>query len=164
LNGFVEVMGVVTNVHKSIVVLIRCANIDLDEIMEILPIQRANFPIKYLGLPLTHRSIKNIDVQPLVDKVASKLVPWHGKNIAAARRCTLVKSVITSQAIFTSRYYPSLPVLCLLSTRLKELSFGRWWIRYPGENARLIGILFVGPRRRVVLASLTLTSLQGPLG
>jgi hypothetical protein len=44
----------------------------------------------------------------LVDKAASKLVPWHGKNIAAAGRCTLIKSVITSQAIFhiTPLYLP----------------------------------------------------------
>jgi hypothetical protein len=78
LDGFSEVTGLVTNVHKSIDVPIRCANIDLDYIMQSLPIQRATFPIKYLGLPLSHRSVKNIDVQPLVDKAASKLVPWHG--------------------------------------------------------------------------------------
>jgi hypothetical protein len=41
-----------------------------------------------------------VDVQPLVDKAGSKLVPWHGKNIVAIGGCTLVKSVITSQAIF----------------------------------------------------------------
>ena len=53
-----------------------------------------------MGLPLSHRRLKAIDMQPLVDKVASKLVPWHGKNIATAGRGTLVKSVITSQAIY----------------------------------------------------------------
>jgi hypothetical protein len=89
LDGFGEVTGLVTNVHRSIAVPIRCANIDLDNIMQCLPIQRATFPIKYLGLPLSHRSIKNIDVQPLVDKATSKLVPWHGKNIAAAGRCMI---------------------------------------------------------------------------
>jgi hypothetical protein len=100
LEGFGEVTGLVTKVHKSIAVPIRYANLDLDDIMQSLPIQRANFPIKYLGLPLSHRRIKGIDVQPLVDKAASKLAPWHGKNIAAAGRCTLIKSVITFQAIF----------------------------------------------------------------
>jgi hypothetical protein len=89
LDGFGVVTGLVTNVHKSIAVPIRCANIDLGNIMQGLLIQRTNFLIKYLGLPLSHRSIKNIDVQPFVDKAASKIVPWHGKNIAAAGRCTL---------------------------------------------------------------------------
>jgi hypothetical protein len=121
-DGFGEVTGVVTNVHKSIVVPIRRANIDLDEIMQSLPIQRANFLIKYLGLPLTHRSIKNIDVQPLVDKAASKLVPWHEKNIAAAGRCTLVKSVITSQAIFHITLL-SLPPGTLLAFNKIERAF-----------------------------------------
>jgi hypothetical protein len=100
LEGFGEVTGLVTNVHKSIAVPIRCANLDLDDIMQSLQIQCANFPIKYLGLTLSHRRIKGIDVQPLIDKAASKLAPWHGKNIMVAGRCTLIKSVITSQAIF----------------------------------------------------------------
>jgi hypothetical protein len=108
LDGFGEVTGLVTNVQKSIAVPIRCANIDLDDIMQSLPIQRATYLIKYLGLPLSHRSVNNIDVQPLVDKAASKLVPWHRKNIAAAGRCTLINSFITSQAIFhiTPLYLP----------------------------------------------------------
>jgi hypothetical protein len=102
LDGFGEVKGLVTNVHKSIAVPIRCANIDLDDIMQSLPIQRANFLIKYLGLPLSPRSIKNIYVQPLVDKAASKLVPWHGQNIAATGRCTLIKQ---GRAHFNSRVF-----------------------------------------------------------
>jgi hypothetical protein len=108
LDGFGEVTGLVTDVQKSITVPIRCANIDLDDIMQSLPIQRVTFPIKYLGLPLSHRSVKNIDVQPLVDRAASKLVPWHRKNIATVGRCTLINSIITSQAIFhiTPLYLP----------------------------------------------------------
>jgi hypothetical protein len=39
-------------------------------------------------------------MQPIIDKETSKLVPWYGKNIATAGRGTLVKVVITSQAIF----------------------------------------------------------------
>ena len=34
---------------------------------------RKNLPIKYLGLPLTIRSIKRTDIQPLIDKAAAKL-------------------------------------------------------------------------------------------
>jgi hypothetical protein len=52
--------------------------------MQGFPIRRTNFPIKYLGLPLSTRGLKGVDVQPLVDKVTSKLVPWEGKTIAAA--------------------------------------------------------------------------------
>jgi mannosylglycoprotein endo-beta-mannosidase len=84
LEGFGEVTGLVTNMHKSIAVPIRCSALDLDDIMQGFPIRRTNFPIKYLGLPLSTRGLKGVDVQPLVDKVTSKLVPWEGKTIAAA--------------------------------------------------------------------------------
>jgi hypothetical protein len=61
---------------------------------------RASFPIKYLGLPLSVWKLKRTDFQPLVDKMVNKLVTWDGKNINAARRDDLVKSFLTSQAIF----------------------------------------------------------------
>jgi hypothetical protein len=75
LEGFGEVTGLVTNVHKSLAAPIRCSNLDLNVIMHSFPVQRSTFPIKYLGLPLTPRGLKMVDVQPLIDKAASKLAP-----------------------------------------------------------------------------------------
>jgi hypothetical protein len=56
--------------------------------------------MKYLGLPLSVRQLKRIDLQLLEYKMAGKLVTWHGKNMIAAGRGALIKSVITAQAIF----------------------------------------------------------------
>jgi hypothetical protein len=108
LEAFNEVTGMVTNIHKSIVVPIRFYHLYLDDIMQIFPIQHSNFEIKYPSLTLITRSQKNVDVDVLIDKQASKLIPWHGNNIAAADRGTLVKSVRTSQYIFhiTSLGFP----------------------------------------------------------
>jgi hypothetical protein len=68
LKGFGEVTRLVTNIHKSITAPIRCSHIDLQDIMQSLPFQIFNFPIKYLGLPLSTRGLKSVDVQPLNDK------------------------------------------------------------------------------------------------
>jgi hypothetical protein len=100
LTHFGEATGLQTNIPKSSVTPIRCDNIDLDAVLTNLPLSRANFPLKYLGLPLTPRRLKRIDFQPLVDKAASKLSAWNGRNLTQAGRVTLVKLVLSSQPIY----------------------------------------------------------------
>jgi hypothetical protein len=72
----------------------------LDDILSDLPAIRSHFPIKYLGLPLTTRRLRRVDFNPLVDKMVKKLTHRNGKNINQAGRLTLVKSVLTSQAVY----------------------------------------------------------------
>jgi predicted metal-dependent HD superfamily phosphohydrolase len=100
LAHFGEATGLVTNFQKSLVVPIKCQDIDLDDVLDDLPVIRASFPIKYLGLHLSVWSLKRVDFQPLEDKMAGKLVTWDGKNINVAGRGDLVKSMLTSQVIF----------------------------------------------------------------
>jgi hypothetical protein len=94
------VSGLQTNVLKSSVIPIRCQGVDLDEVLCNFPARRTHFLTKYLGLPLTNTRLGRVDFQPLVDKVASKLIVWRGKNIDHARRSTLVKAVLTSQTVY----------------------------------------------------------------
>ena len=56
--------------------------------------------MKYLGLPLSVKGMKRIHFQPLEDKIATQLTPWLGKLMAAPGRAVLVKSVITTIAIY----------------------------------------------------------------
>jgi hypothetical protein len=44
--------------------------------------------------------LKNVDFQPLIDKMAGKIPTWDGKFINMAGRTALVKSVIASQVIY----------------------------------------------------------------
>ena len=56
--------------------------------------------MKYLDLPLSVWQLKVRDFQFLVDKMAVELVPWDGQSITAIGRAALVKSVLSSQAIY----------------------------------------------------------------
>ena len=85
LRGSGKVTGLCTNFHKSSVV----------------PATRAMFPIKYLGLPLSVRQLRKVDFQYLEDKAAEKLVTWEGQTITTIGRTALVRSVITSQVVFS---------------------------------------------------------------
>ena len=101
LRGFGDVTGLCSNFQKSSVVPIRCNHLDLEQILQSMPAARASFPVKYLGLPLSVWQLKKVDFQYLEDKAASKLVTWEGQNITTIGRTTLVRSVITSQAVFS---------------------------------------------------------------
>ena len=96
LEAFGEVTGLCTNFDKSCVVPIKCANINLDDVLEAIPATRTSFPLRYLGLPLSVWRLKRVDFQHLEDKCAGKLPCWNGRYIATAGRAALVKSVIAS--------------------------------------------------------------------
>ena len=101
LHLFGNVTGLVTNFQKSSVVPIRCGQLNLTCILQALPASRASFPMKYLGLPLSAWKLREVDYQYLEDKAAAKLTTWDGQNITAIGRCALVKSVLSSQLVFS---------------------------------------------------------------
>jgi len=84
LLNFGEVTGLPTNLQKTSVTPIGCSNINIEPILAILPVARASFPLKYLGLPLTPRRLRKMDFQPLIDKASGKLSTWNGKNLTQA--------------------------------------------------------------------------------
>jgi hypothetical protein len=88
------------NFLKSSILPIRCANIDLDEVLEDIPTMRASFPLRYFGLPLSVWSLRRRYFQQLKDKCAGKLPSWNCKLINMVGRVYLVKSVLDSQAIY----------------------------------------------------------------
>ena len=80
LTRFGEPTDLVTNCKKSQVAPIKCEGLDLDDILQVFPATRTNFPMKYLGLPLSVTRLKRIYFQPVEDRVARKLRPWEGNN------------------------------------------------------------------------------------
>jgi hypothetical protein len=82
LDCFGKASGLVTNLAKTEVFAVRCDDLDLHDILTDFPAKIATFPGKYLGLPLHHRRLRKVDLQPLIDKIARKLPGWFGKNLA----------------------------------------------------------------------------------
>jgi hypothetical protein len=100
LECFGSVTGLQTNLQKTTVSAISCRGIDLNGLLASLPVARAHFPIKYLGLPLSTRRLKRVDFQPLVDKAASRLSTWYGRNLTHVGRVCLTKAVLSSQPVY----------------------------------------------------------------
>lgn len=100
LIKFGSVTGLQMNLQKTTVLIISCGNINLDNVLANLPVTRAHFPIKYLGLPLLTKRLRKVDFQHQIDKVASKLSTWYGRNLTQAGRVSLTKSVLSSQLVY----------------------------------------------------------------
>ena len=100
LRNFGEVTGLTTNLLKTSVVPISCEAVSLDDTLSGFPVQCTNFPIKYLGLPLTVQRLRKVDFQPFLDKAASKLAGWQGRHLTQAGRICLTKLVLSSLPIY----------------------------------------------------------------
>jgi hypothetical protein len=73
LVNFGAVTGIQTNLQKTTVSTISCNSVNIDEILSSLPLARAYFPLKYLGLPHSPKRLRKVDFQPQIDKAAGKL-------------------------------------------------------------------------------------------
>ena len=71
-----------------------------------------NLPIRYLGMPLTTKSLTAHDYEPLIDKVRGRMLSWSNKSLSFAGRLQLIKSVIASIVNFWSSAF-ILPAKCL---------------------------------------------------
>ena len=58
-----------------------------------------------MGLPLHTRKLRRVEIQPLIDKIGSRLPGWQGKLLSTARRETL-KTVLSSQPIYHLTPFP----------------------------------------------------------
>ena len=69
-------------------------------------------PIKYLGLPLTTKTMSRSDYEPLIAKIRARFLSWTSKALAFAGRLQLINSVIASITNFWCSAF-SLPQGCI---------------------------------------------------
>lgn len=100
LTNFGDATGLKINMAKSSVLPVRCAELDLDNILSDFSGQRGSFPIAYLGLPLTLGKIKLVQLQSIMDKAKPRMAGWQGKLLTLGGRRELVRSVLSSMPIY----------------------------------------------------------------
>lgn len=100
LKKFGEVAGLCTNMAKSAIVPIRCDDANVQVVREHMDCMIIEFPCKYLGLPLSIRRLTKTELQPILDKIAYKLLGWKAALMARSGRLILVKAVLTALPIY----------------------------------------------------------------
>jgi hypothetical protein len=58
---------------KNSLVPIRCVHIDIDAILDGIPVEPTTFPIKYLSIPLSIWCLTRLDLQYLKDKATTQI-------------------------------------------------------------------------------------------
>jgi hypothetical protein len=89
-----------TNLAKCSITPIFSGKDTLPDIVNILGYQMQEFPIRYLGLPLTTKRIPKARFQTMVDTVAHKLPPIHGMLMAKSERLVWIKSILRAVPIY----------------------------------------------------------------
>ena len=79
LSLFGDVSGLRTSFQKCVAYPVSCEGMNLEEILQDFGGTRGVFPCRYLGLPLSFRKPKKIEVQPLLDRAQGRLKGWKGK-------------------------------------------------------------------------------------
>lgn len=100
LNIFGEASGLKINVQKCTAFPIRCENLDFADIMQDFGGATGTLPCRYLGLPLSLRKPRRVEVLPLIEGMAGRLKGWKGKLMAKPGRLALINSVLTSMATY----------------------------------------------------------------
>ena len=93
---FAGASGLKTNMSKCMISLIQC---DLEATVTLSRYFTGKidpFRIRYLGIPLGLRQLSKNDLQPLIDKVASRLPTWKAGLLIKAGRSTLIKSTLSA--------------------------------------------------------------------
>jgi hypothetical protein len=100
MEAFGDATGLRINMSKSTVATMRCAGIDLDEVLRDFSGVRVNFPVQYLGLPLNLGRVRMVHLQYIQDRAKSKIARWQGRMITVAGRKELIKLVISSLPVY----------------------------------------------------------------
>jgi hypothetical protein len=99
LQLFGVASGLHTNILKSSATPIRCSEEERGIIAQHLLCPVKDFPIPYLGVPLSICKLRVQNLQPLIDNLHNKLSGWRAGLLSKGDRLVLVKSVLAATPI-----------------------------------------------------------------
>lgn len=112
LSEFGNLSGLLINPVKSSIFMAGYICKDFKDEVQRLGIPTESLPVRYLGLPLTTKTMTNADYKPLIDQIRIRLLSWSSRSLSYADRLQLIKTVIGSITNFWC-YVFRLPQHCL---------------------------------------------------
>jgi hypothetical protein len=96
LELFRKASGLHTNFAKCSVSPIACSGEEAAGAVGLMECQLAQFPVKYLGIPLSIRRLTAASFQPSVDRLANKLPTWRASMMPRAGSLALIRAVLAA--------------------------------------------------------------------
>jgi hypothetical protein len=104
-TSYAQQSGQVINTSKSTIYSGSITQGRLNIIVNLLNFNLGSLPFNYLGVPLFKGKPKSIWLQPIADKIKSKLSSWKASLLTMAGRLQLVRAVIQSMLIYSITLY-----------------------------------------------------------
>ena len=125
LSIFEQMSGLKINFHKSEIFCYGQAKEFEDEYIELFGCNAGEYPFRYLGIPMHHRQLRNIDWRKVEEHFEKKLTCWKAKHLSYGGRLVLLNSVLCSLPMFMMSIfrYPKGFLRILINT--DRVSFGK---------------------------------------
>lgn len=106
MDKFSAMSGLEINHRKSAIFTAGIKAVDRSQLLGIWNFPEGSFPVRYLGVPLSPRKLKNSDYESLITKMTYKVQSWSAKHRSYVGRLQLVKAVLLSIQRFWSCIFP----------------------------------------------------------
>ncbi|XP_058786925.1 uncharacterized protein LOC131661401 [Vicia villosa] len=120
LRGFEMVSGLRINFHKSKLIGININPNVLEIATTLISCRSEDKHFKFLGIMIGSNPRRISSWKPLLDNVRRKLNCWKGRWLSFGGRITLLKSVLSSMAIFTLSFYKAPKVVIAEINKLQS--------------------------------------------
>jgi hypothetical protein len=97
---FEQISGIKINYHKSDLTPMGLEDVEIQEYAKIFCCKIGTFPFRYLGVPLHYENLRREDIQPIVDRILSRISSWKGRLLSYGARLILLKACLASIPIY----------------------------------------------------------------
>jgi mannosylglycoprotein endo-beta-mannosidase len=96
LTAFETIAGLAVNLDKSELVTTITPEETGQELALAMGCKLGEFPMKYLGLPLSNKILNKAAYLPLIQRFSTRLEGWAAKNLSIAGRLILINAVLSA--------------------------------------------------------------------
>jgi hypothetical protein len=97
---FEQISGMKINYHKSDLTHVLLEDEEIQEYAKVFCCIIGPFPFRYLGVPLHYEKLRWEDIQPIVDRVLSRISGWKVRLLSYGARLILLKTCLASIPIY----------------------------------------------------------------
>lgn len=96
LEAFAGSSGLKINFNKSSIIPTHLPSQQVSNLAIFFSCPKQSFPISYLCLPLSPKSLRKVDYLPLIEKIDNRLAGWKGSTLSKGGHLILLNSILSS--------------------------------------------------------------------